>query len=76
MAVIERVEMWLIELKSMVARSDAIQSFTSQELRSVMSPRSRILMVRGSYASHIRINFCMVLEPRSTLVSANATSPT
>ena len=31
MALIERVEMWLVDLKPMVTRSDAIQSFTSQE---------------------------------------------
>jgi len=31
MAIIERVEIWLVDLKPMVTRSDAIQSFTSQE---------------------------------------------
>lgn len=31
MAIIERVEMWLVDLKPMVMRSDAIQSFTCQE---------------------------------------------
>jgi len=60
MAKIERVEIWMVDLKPKVKRVDAIQSFVSQE-----TPIVRIFDTDGAVGTAIPIQLAQAVPPSS-----------